>query len=100
MATTVTIKVQVAIPKAVRELLGIKPGSKVDFRPTGNGIVKNRRADSKPVSSRFQNLRGHAGEGLSTDDIMALTRGDAWRWSTQAFCLISLPMTQTGRVGR
>lgn len=54
MATTVTIKGQVAIPKAVRELLGIKPGSKVDFRRTGSGIVEIRRADSKPVRSRFR----------------------------------------------
>ncbi len=27
-------------------------------------------------SSRFEGLRGRAGEGLSTDEIMALTRGE------------------------
>lgn len=31
VVTTVTSKGQVTIPKPVRDLLGIKPGSKVDF---------------------------------------------------------------------
>ena len=27
---------------------------------------------------RFARLRGHAGKGLSTDEIMAMTRGERW----------------------
>jgi antitoxin PrlF len=76
MPTTVTAKGQVTIPKAVRDLLGIKPGSKVSFVRSQDGRVVISRADSKPVSTRFQKLRGHAGKGLDTDSIMALTRGD------------------------
>jgi hypothetical protein len=34
------------------------------------------RADAQSTKSRFERLRGHAGKGLSTDEIMALTRGD------------------------
>lgn len=34
------------------------------------------RADEKRPASRFRKLCGHAGKGLSTDAIMALTRGD------------------------
>jgi len=76
MSTTVTAKGQVTIPKPVRDLLGITPGSKVDFRRAADGSVVLMRADSKRPVSRFAKLRGHAGKGLSTDAIMALTRGE------------------------
>jgi AbrB family looped-hinge helix DNA binding protein len=77
MTTTVTAKGQVTIPKPVRDLLGIAPGSKVDFRRVADGSVVLVRADDQRPVSRFAKLRGHAGNGLSTDAIMALTRGDA-----------------------
>lgn len=76
MATTVTAKGQVTIPKAVREFLGIGPGSKVDFKHATDGsVVLVPANDTKPVS-RFERLRGHAGPGPSTDEIMALIRGE------------------------
>jgi antitoxin PrlF len=59
MTTTVTAKGQVTIPKAVRELLGIVPGSQVDFLRTVDGNVILARADQKRPLSRFQKLRGH-----------------------------------------
>ena len=77
MTATVTAKGQVTIPKPVRDLLGIVPGSKVDFRRVADGSVVLVRADEKRPASRFAKLRGHAGKGLSTDAIMALTRGEA-----------------------
>lgn len=77
MTTTVTAKGQVTIPKPVRDLLGIGPGSKVDFRRAADGSVVLERAERQHVPSRFEKLRGHAGKGLSTDAIMALTRGEA-----------------------
>jgi AbrB family looped-hinge helix DNA binding protein len=76
MPTTVTAKGQVTIPKPVRELLGIVPGSRVDFRRAADGSVVITRADKKQPPSRFAKLRGHAGAGLDTDAIMALTRGE------------------------
>jgi antitoxin PrlF len=76
MSTTVTAKGQVTIPKPVRDLLGITPGSKVDFRRAPDGSVILVRADQRRPASRFSKLRGHAGEGLTTDAIMALTRGE------------------------
>ena len=76
MATTVTAKGQVTIPKAVREVLGIGPGSKVDFKRASDGsIILVPANDTKPVN-RFERLRGHAGPGPSTDELMALLRGD------------------------
>lgn len=77
MATTVTAKGQVTIPKAVRDLLGIKPGSKVDFRRAADGNIVLIRADNKRPASRFEKLRAHAGKGPDTDTIMAMTRGEA-----------------------
>ncbi len=77
MTTTVTAKGQVTIPKAVRDLLGIGPGSKVDFRRAADGSIVLVPADSRRPASRFEKFRGHAGKGLSTDAIMALTRGEA-----------------------
>ncbi|MEB2845743.1 AbrB/MazE/SpoVT family DNA-binding domain-containing protein [Rhizobiales bacterium RZME27] len=76
MSTTVTAKGQVTIPKAVRDLLGIVPGSEVDFQRAADGTIVLTAVGDKKPSSRFQQLRGHAGKGLDTDAIMALTRGE------------------------
>ena len=75
MSATVTIKGQVTIPKSVRDHLGIVPGSQVNFRRTADGQIVIEPAEAKP-NSRFAQLRGHAGEGMATEDIMALTRGE------------------------
>lgn len=76
MPTTVTAKGQVTIPKPVRDRLGIGPGSAVDFELAEDGrVVLVKVGADRPVS-RFHALRGRAGAGLSTDEIMALTRGD------------------------
>lgn len=76
MSATVTTKGQVTIPKPVRDLLGIVPGTKVNFRRTPEGTVVLTRADAEQPASRFAKLRGHAGRGLDTAAIMALTRGE------------------------
>jgi antitoxin PrlF len=76
MAATVTAKGQVTIPKPVRDLLGIKPGSMVDFQRAPDGRVVLVKLGRKPRPSRFARLRGHAGKGLSTDAILAMTRGE------------------------
>ncbi len=76
MPATVTSKGQVTIPKEVRDLLGIGPGSVVDFKRADDGRIVLVKAGRKPQPSRFARLRGHAGKGLSTDEIMAMTRGE------------------------
>jgi AbrB family looped-hinge helix DNA binding protein len=76
VAVTVTRKGQVTIPKPVRDRLGIKPGSKVDFEIAQDGRAFLRRiGKAKVAPSRFIRIRGTATSGLSTDEIMALTRG-------------------------
>ena len=76
MATKVTIKGQVTIPKPVRDHLGIVAGSAVRFDIAEDGRAFLVKLDAMPAPSRFAALRGRAGPGLSTDQIMALTRGD------------------------
>lgn len=76
MATTVTAKGRVTIPKPIREFLGIVPGSRVDFRRTANGSVVVVHVDKNTQVDRFERLRGHAGAGLDTDAVLALTRGE------------------------
>ncbi|MER2534197.1 MAG: AbrB/MazE/SpoVT family DNA-binding domain-containing protein [Rhizobiaceae bacterium] len=77
MSTKITVKGQVTVPKAVRELLGLEPGSEVKFRYV-NGNVVIERADGQRPPSRFEKLIGHAGPGMTTDEVMRLTRGDDW----------------------
>jgi antitoxin PrlF len=77
MATTVTSKGQVTIPKPVRDHLGIGPGSQVAFRRANDGSIVIEKADgSAPQPSRFAKARGSAGPGMTTDELMALLRGE------------------------
>jgi hypothetical protein len=55
--------------------LGVKAGSAVDFELSADGRVVLVKVEEGKPPSRFEALRGRAGEGLSTDEIMALTRG-------------------------
>jgi antitoxin PrlF len=77
MATTVTSKGQVTIPKPVRDRLNLKPGSRVDFELAPDGrvvIVKAGRKAARP-RSRFDRIVGSATVNMTTDEIMALMRG-------------------------
>lgn len=77
MATTLTTKGQVTIPKPIRDRLGLGPGSLVEFEIAPDGRVILSKADrTAPARSRFERLRGRATAGLTTDQIMALTRGE------------------------
>lgn len=75
MATTVTRKGQVTIPKSMRDRFGIAPGTSVDFAEEGGKLVVLPRRE--PVS-HFAQFRGIAKDpnGLTTDEIMRIMRGD------------------------
>ncbi|MGZ3321490.1 MAG: AbrB/MazE/SpoVT family DNA-binding domain-containing protein [Xanthobacteraceae bacterium] len=76
MATKLTRKGQVTIPKPVRDHLGIGPGSQITFRRAEDGSIFIEKADGTRRPSRFANVIGSAGPGPSTDEIMALLRGN------------------------
>lgn len=66
--------------QAVRGSAGLMPNTEVDIVDEG-GTVTIRKARSSHPTSRgtraVRGLRGHAGGvGMSTDEIMALTRGE------------------------
>lgn len=68
----VTSKGQTTIPKHIRDYLGIKPGeSNVDFVIVDNHV----ELVNKSIYNPFAELRGITEGGMSTDEIMELTRG-------------------------
>lgn len=75
MSTAMTRKGQVTIPKAIRDLLDLHPGNLVDFERDHDGRIILRKVGDEP-KSRFARFRGHAGKGMTTDELMALTRGE------------------------
>ena len=78
MPTHVTSKGQVTIPKKIRDFLGIKPGSAVNFelRETGDVVLRAGASLPPEKSSRFAKLRGTATVKMSTEEILALTRDE------------------------
>ncbi len=75
MATNLTSKGQVTVPKSVRDYLGLRPGAAVIFERLSSGEVVLRpahRARAKP--SPFSKLRGRATVKMRTEEILALTR--------------------------
>ena len=76
MGSRVTSKGQVTIPKRVRDYLGLAPGSVVEFDVTPDGRIVLINQDATPKPSRFEKVRGTATVKMTTDEIMALTRGD------------------------
>jgi antitoxin PrlF len=78
MATNLTSKGQVTVPKAVRDYLGLKPRTGVVFERLPNGEVVLRAAGRRrPGASAgaLGRLRGRATVRMKTEEIMALTRG-------------------------
>jgi antitoxin PrlF len=76
VGSRVTRKGQVTIPKRVRDHLGIEPGSVVDFELGADGRIVLTVAGAATKPSRFERIRGIATTKLTTDQIMALLRGD------------------------
>jgi AbrB family looped-hinge helix DNA binding protein len=72
----VTTKGQVTIPQHIREKLGITPAAEVDFVEENGRVYLVKRKGKQNQSRRYKRLRGVATVKMTTDEIMALTRGD------------------------
>ena len=75
--STVRSKDRVTAPKGIRDYLGLKAGSTVtsERAPTGKSFCGQARGRARRPASVFARLRGRATVRMSTDEIMALTRG-------------------------
>jgi len=69
-----TSKGQVTIPKRVRDYLGLKPGSTVRFEVKGDGQVLLKTDEPRPPGPADR-IAGTAPPGMTTDELMRLTRG-------------------------
>jgi len=79
MSTTLTVKGQVTIPKHIRDELGLKPGSRLDFTVNRDGeiVLRHTEKAAKTVQSRFDKVRGKADIKWRTDALMTLLRGES-----------------------
>ena len=81
----VTTKGQVTIPKDIRDRLGIKPGSEVEFVPRANGKVEllrtggtgdEARKRSKSIRRWAERVRGSVdAKGMTPDEYYDWLRG-------------------------
>jgi AbrB family looped-hinge helix DNA binding protein len=83
----ITSKGQVTIPQALREKTGLLPHTEVEFELDGRAVrIKRARRGSKrvrPIQHKpddwadfVAQMRGKGDIKMTTDEIMALTRGE------------------------
>lgn len=71
----ITSKGQVTIPQDVRERHGFLPGTEVRFVEEDGGVRVEKASGGERGRGLVERMRGRASTRLSTDEIMALTRG-------------------------
>ena len=83
MATTLTTKSQVTLPKPIRDYLKVAPGDQVDFQIMADGSVSvvpvrtpYRDGEVDPaLLAHFRSLSGTAPTDMTADEWMNLLRG-------------------------
>jgi AbrB family looped-hinge helix DNA binding protein len=70
-----TSKGQVTIPQDIRDRLGLLPHTEVEFEIDGDAVrIRPARRSTSRGDALIARMRGSASTGLTTDQIMALTR--------------------------
>lgn len=74
----ITSKGQVTIPQDIRERLGLLPHSEVEFDVVGDSVRMRKKSGKRMSRGELivARLRGSGNKRMTTDEIMALTRGD------------------------
>lgn len=73
----ITSKGQVTIPLPVRRATGLLPNCEVEFKIEGRKVILTK-AVKQPLRGKrlIEQMRGRGSVHMSTDEIMALTRGE------------------------
>lgn len=73
----ITSKGQITIPQHIRETLGLLPDTEVEFEVDGDAVRLRKATGVKSRGQRMvEQMRGKGTIRMSTDEIMALMRGD------------------------
>jgi len=77
---TLTTKGQVTIPLDIRQALGLLPGTRVVFDVVGNSVRIRKADEQRRGTVLVERMRAAgrraAGPRMTTDQILALTRGE------------------------
>jgi antitoxin PrlF len=68
-------KGQVTIPIALRQALGLHAGAEVEFERRGDELVLHKQGDGGRGARIVGRLRGTSRSGMTTEELLALTRG-------------------------
>ena len=73
----ITSKGQVTIPLPIRRAASLLPNCEVEFKIAGSKVILTKAAKQLHRGKRLiEQMRGRGGIKMSTDEIMALTRGE------------------------
>jgi len=73
----VTSKGQVTIPAEIRERMGLLPHTEVEFTVSGRKVILSKvRGKHSRGKALIQAMVGKGAVPMTTDEIMALTRGE------------------------
>lgn len=73
----ITTKGQVTVPQHIREQLGLLPNTDVAWElRDGTAVLMKAEGDRRRGRALIERMRGRGTVAMTTDEIMALTRGE------------------------
>ncbi|MEI6450117.1 MAG: AbrB/MazE/SpoVT family DNA-binding domain-containing protein [Actinomycetes bacterium] len=73
----ITTKGQVTIPQGIRERHGFLPHTEVEFvEEEGAVVIRKAEGGNRQAREWVRRYRGSLRSGMTTDELMRLTRGD------------------------
>ena len=73
----ITSRRQITVPQRPRLKLGLLPNTEVVFEETADCVaIRPKTSKRAQIEERLRRVRGVVDGGLSTDEVMRLTRGE------------------------